>query len=33
MAVTKIEDARICALNDLQPREGGDYVLYWMQQS
>jgi deoxyribodipyrimidine photo-lyase len=33
MAITKIEDTRVRTLNDLPPRENGDYVLYWMQQS
>ena len=33
MAITKIEDTRVRTLNDLPPREKGDYVLYWMQQS
>jgi deoxyribodipyrimidine photo-lyase len=28
-----IEDARIQQLNDDPPNDGGDYVLYWMQQS
>ena len=33
MAITKIEDTRIRLLNDLAPREKGEYVLYWLQQS
>ena len=33
MAITKIEETRIRTLNDLPPRERGEYVLYWMQQS
>lgn len=28
-----IEDARIQCLNDDPPHDGGEYVLYWMQQS
>ena len=33
MAISKIEDTRVRKLNDLPPREKGEYVLYWMQQS
>jgi len=33
MAITKIEDTLVRTLNNLPPREKGDYVLYWMQQS
>lgn len=33
MAITKIEDTRVRTLNDIQCREKGDDVLYWMQQS
>ena len=33
MAITKIEDPRVRTLNNLPPREKGDYVLHWMQQS
>jgi len=33
MAITKIEDPRVRLLNGLPPRDKGDYVLYWMQQS
>jgi len=33
MAIRKIEQTRIRKLNDLPPREKGDYVMYWMQQS
>jgi deoxyribodipyrimidine photo-lyase len=33
MAISRIQDTRVRALNDLAPRAKGDYVLYWMQQS
>jgi len=33
MAITKIEDTRVRTLNNLPPREKGDYLLYWIQQS
>ena len=33
MAITKIQETRVRSLNDIPPRENGDYVLYWMQQS
>jgi len=33
MAITKIENPRVRTLNNLPPREKGDYVLHWMQQS
>jgi deoxyribodipyrimidine photo-lyase len=33
MAITKIEVTRVRTLNNLPPREKGDYVLYRMQQS
>jgi hypothetical protein len=31
MAITKIEDTRVRALNDPPPRDKGDSVLHWMQ--
>jgi deoxyribodipyrimidine photo-lyase len=30
---TQIEEERVRRLNDEEPRSGGQYVLYWMQQS
>ena len=33
MAIAKIEDTRVRTLNNLPPRQKGDYVLYGMQQS
>jgi len=33
MATSRIEEERIRRINDADPRAGGRYVLYWMQQS
>ena len=33
MATSKVRDERVHELNETGVREGGDYVLYWMQQS
>lgn len=32
-ATSRIEEERIRRINDADPRAGGRYVLYWMQQS